>query len=68
MEKISSTLAQSKGNVEIEGIEVPNTKIIEMLVNKYKDKLGKDAIDSLFYALYQGTEIYKEENNGKSKN
>lgn len=61
-------LSQSKGNIEIEGIQVPETEIIEFLVKKYQDKLGEEAVNSLFYSLYQGKKIYEEEQNGKHAN
>ena len=68
MDEKTAKVKQSKGNVEIEGIAVPKPEAIEFLINKYKDKLGSEAIDSLLYSLSMGMEIYKEEVNGKSEN
>ena len=67
MNEIDNKLQQSKGNIEIEGIEVPEVDVIKFLVNKYKDKLGDKALDSLLYSIYQGSKIYEEEQHGKSK-
>lgn len=68
MDEKTAKLKQSKGNIEIEGITVPEHDAIEFLIHKYKDKLGSEAIDSLLYSLSVGMEIYKEEVNGKSEN
>lgn len=64
MDEFNKKLEQSKGNIEIEGLEVPDMDVIHFLVNKYKDKLGEEALDSLLYSIYKGNEIYKEEKNG----
>ena len=67
MEKNDNKLGQSKGNIEIEGLEVPEIDVIKFLINKYKDKLGDKALDSLLYSIYEGSKIYEEEQRGKSK-
>lgn len=67
MNEIDSKLEQSKGNIEIEGFQVPDVDMIRFLINKYKDKLGDKAIDSLLYSIYEGSKIYEEEQHGKSK-
>ena len=40
-----------KGNVEIEGVNVPDDNMIISLLKKYKDKLDPDTIDSFLYLL-----------------
>lgn len=69
MDNVNNKTAQSKGNIEIEGVKVPNTKSIEFLVKKYQDKLGEDAVNSLLFSLSQGYKIYDEEmKNGQCEN
>lgn len=67
MKEIIDKIEQSKGNIEIEGVEVPGLDKVEMYLKKYEDKLGPDAVDSLFYALCKGKEICEEEENAKRK-
>jgi hypothetical protein len=57
----------SKNNIEIEGIKVPEEELILFLVNKYKEKLGDKAINSLLYSINMGAKIYGDEINGKRK-
>ena len=41
----------SKGNVEIEGLIVPDEDVILDVIKKYKDRLGDESVDSLLYIL-----------------
>jgi hypothetical protein len=70
MEKTDNqTTAQTVGSIEIEGVKVPGSDRIRSLLKKYEDKLGPEAVDSLFFALCEGMRIEQEEiRNGKQKN
>lgn len=57
----------TKGNIEIEGLSVPEDDVIRMVVEKYRNKLGDKAVDSLLYSISEGTKIVMEENE-KQKN
>lgn len=61
--QIDSTI----GNISIEGINIPKNEkdLILRVFKKYKDRLGTEAIDSLFYGLV--TEINYEVENEKQK-
>lgn len=61
-------LDKAIGNVEIEGHNIPEYEknIVFRVFQKYQDRLGPDAIDSLFYGLVEETR-HMEENHGKSK-
>ena len=61
-------LDKAIGNVEIEGHSIPKHEkdIVSRVYQKYKDRLGTDAIDSLLYGLVMETK-HMEENHGKSK-
>ncbi|MBE6149948.1 MAG: hypothetical protein E7170_04430 [Firmicutes bacterium] len=51
----------SKGNVEIEGVNVPEDNIIFNLLKKYENKLGKDTVDSFLYTLNECVKFEKGE-------
>lgn len=53
-----------KGNVEIEGVNVPEDKTILALLKKYKDKLGSDTVNSFLYLLNKNV---KEESSEKNE-
>jgi len=57
----------TKGNIEIEGLEVPEDDVIKLVVEKYKEKLGNEAVDSLLYSISEGTKIMVMENENKSR-
>ncbi|MBO5096440.1 MAG: hypothetical protein J6B98_06165 [Bacilli bacterium] len=57
-----------KGNVEIEGVNVPDDNMIISLLKKYKDKLDPDTIDSFLYLLNKNIkEESRKENEDKSR-
>ena len=51
----------SKGSVEIEGVNVPEDNIIFYLLEKYKNKLGKDTVNSFLYTLNECVKQEKAE-------
>ena len=57
----------TKGNIEIEGLEVPEDDVIKLVIEKYKEKLGSEAVDSLLYSISEGTKIMVMENENKSR-
>ena len=57
----------SRGNIEIEGISVPSDDVILKVINKYREKLGDKAVNSLLYSINEGTKIYMEEDSAKRK-
>ena len=61
-------LDKAIGNVEKEGHSIPKHEkdSVSRVYQKYKDRLGPDAIDSLFYGLVEETR-HMEENHGKNK-
>ena len=61
-------LDRAVGNVEIEGHSIPKHEkdIVSRVYQKYKDKIGTDAVDSLLYNLVEETKN-EERENGRSK-
>lgn len=57
----------AKKSVEAEGLKVPSQDVIKYVIEKYKEKLGPDAVDSLLYSISKGLDIVKENKNGKTK-
>ena len=51
----------SKGSVEMEGVNVPEDNIIFYLLEKYKNKLGKDTVNSFLYTLNECVKHEKAE-------
>ena len=58
---LEKELDKAVGNIEIEGHSIPKHEkdIVSRVYQKYKDRLGTDAIDSLLYGLLKESE-YKE--------
>lgn len=65
---LEKELDKAVGNIEIEGYSIPKHEkdIVSRVYQKYKDRLGTDAIDSLLYGLSKGSE-YEEPKNGRKK-
>lgn len=65
---IEKELDKAIGNVEIEGPKISGREkeIVYKIYQKYRERLGKEAIDSLFYGLVEESR-YMEENYGKNK-
>lgn len=65
---IEKELDKAIGNVEIEGHSISNheKEIVYKIYQKYRDRLGREAINSLFYGLVEEAR-YMEENYGKNK-
>lgn len=61
-------LDKAVGNVEIEGHSIPKHEkdIVSKVYQKYKDRIGTDAVDSLLYNLVEETKKM-EQKNGRSK-
>ncbi len=61
-------LDKAIGNVEIEGHSIPKHEkdIVSRVYQKYKDRLGTDAVDSLLYGLVEEAKNMEKEN-GRSK-
>ena len=51
MKEENENVKNSKASLGIEGLNVPDDDIIKTVINKYKDKLGDKAIDSLLYSI-----------------
>lgn len=51
----------SKGSVEMEGTNVSEDDIIFYLLRKYKNKLGKDTVNSFLYTLNECVKHEKAE-------
>ena len=65
---LEQELNKAIGNIEIEGHSIPKHEkdIVSRVYQKYKDRLGTDAIDSLLYGLVDEIK-YEEQESGKSK-
>lgn len=61
-------LGRAVANVEIEGHSISEYEknIVSRIYQKYKDRLGPDAIDSLLYGLVMETKEMEQEH-GKNK-
>mgnify|MGYP001625404983 CR=1 FL=1 len=53
MENLEKELEKAVGNVEIEGQDISEQEknIVLRIYNRYKERLGKDAVESVLYAL-----------------
>lgn len=65
---LEQELNKAIGNIEIEGHSIPKHEkdIVSRVYQKYKDRLGTDAIDSLLYGLVDEMK-HEEQESGKSK-
>ena len=65
---LEQELNKAVGNIEIEGHSIPKHEkdIVSRVYQKYKDRLGTDAIDSLLYGLVDEMK-HEEQDSGKSK-
>ncbi len=65
---LKKELDKAVGNIEIEGHNISGKEknIVSRIYQKYKDRLGTDAIDSLLYGLAKETE-HMEQENGRNK-
>lgn len=65
---LEKELDKAVGNIEIEGHSIPKHEkdIVSRVYQKYKDRLGTDAIDSLLYGLAEETK-HMERENGRKK-
>lgn len=65
---LEQELNKAIGNIEIEGHSIPKHEkdIVSRVYQKYKDRLGTDAIDSLLYGLVDEMKN-EEQESGKSK-
>ncbi len=65
---LEKELDKAVGNIEIEGHSIPKHEkdIVSRVYQKYKDRLGTDAIDSLLYGLAEESEYMRQEH-GKNK-
>ncbi len=66
--ELGKELDKAIGNVEIEGHSIPKHEkdIVSRVYQKYKDRIGTDAVDSLLYNLVEETKKMEQEN-GRSK-
>lgn len=66
--ELDKELDKAIGNVEIEGHSIPKHEkdIVSRVYQKYKDRIGTDAVDSLLYNLVEETKN-EERENGRSK-
>ena len=66
--ELDKELDKAIGNVEIEGHSIPKHEkdIVSRVYQKYKDRIGTDAVDSLLYNLVEETKKMEQEN-GRSK-
>ena len=65
---LEQELNKAIGNIEIEGHSIPKHEkdIVPRVYQKYQDRLGTDAIDSLLYGLVDEMKN-EEQESGKSK-
>lgn len=65
---LEQELNKAIGNIEIEGHSILKHEkdIVSRVYQKYKDRLGTDAIDSLLYGLVDEMK-HEEQESGKSK-